>query len=547
MRIFNVSTLIFVLFSNPLLFAQTAPALETIPTCKNVILMIPDGCSFATQTLARYYAGKSLNLDSLTSGSVNTHSTNSLVTDSAAAGTAYATGFKTTSKFISIRPQDKGTLSREKTTSNPYAPLATVLEAARLQGKATGIVSTSAVCHATPATFSSHVSSRKDLDQIMMQLVYSDVTVVLGGGMNYMRPKSKKGQRSDNENLIETLSHRGYPLITTKTDLESFEGNNLWGLFAGNHMQPDMDRERFQPEEPTLAEMTAKAIEILSRSKNGFFLMVEGSQVDWGNHANDPKYALTEFLAFDKAVGIALDFAKKDQQTLIIACPDHNTGGMTIGKPDDEGEYGSLTYEMLLDPLKGMRVSATRLRDIITQKGIAIESITESVREYWGFDLSEAQAQEILDKSEHSTAFRNALGEVVSRDFTQIGWIAHGHEGSDIPLWSYLPDNRRINGALTNIDVNFCIRKALNLDMDMTQSLLYVLLDDLTTDWKYVEDKDGTHPRLLIGYNIELPIGKSIAIVNESSRELGSLILFNKETKTAYVPESLRQWIRLAN
>jgi alkaline phosphatase len=105
----------------------------------------------------------------------------------------------------------------------------------------------------------------------------------------------------------------------------------VWGLFDDSHMQPDMDRQHFAEHEPSLAEMVGKAIELLSQDKDGFFLMVEGSQVDWAGHNNDPIYMVTDFLAFDDAVKAACDFAEEDGRTLVLAYPDHNTGGMKIG------------------------------------------------------------------------------------------------------------------------------------------------------------------------------------------------------------------------
>ena len=141
-------------------------------------------------------------------------------------------------------------------------------------------------------------------------------------------------------------------------------------------------------------EMTGKAIELLSQDKDGFFLLVEGSQVDWGDHANDPIYAVTSFLSFDEAVKVAVDFAKEDGHTLVLAFPDHNTGGMTIGSYSDP-EYDSTTIEEVIKPLKGMKLNSL---GVVAKIGtnVSSENIKSQLKTWWSIDATDEDVTEIL-------------------------------------------------------------------------------------------------------------------------------------------------------
>ncbi|MBZ4663408.1 MAG: putative secreted protein [Caloramator sp.] len=230
---------------------------------KNVIMLIGDGMSTEAITLARWYNnGQPLAMDEISVGAVKTYWVDGPITDSAPGGTAYAVGQKTKNKYVGVSKDKK--------------PLATILEAAKLDGKATGLVVTCEVPHATPADFSAHIDSRSNYDAIIKQQVYNGLDVVLGGGKKY------------SEVYKDELIAKGYDYVTTKQEMLQATSNKIWGMFADVDMAYDIDREKTRAEEPTLAEMTKKAIEVLSKDKDGFFLMVEGSKIDWAAHANDP-------------------------------------------------------------------------------------------------------------------------------------------------------------------------------------------------------------------------------------------------------------------
>jgi alkaline phosphatase len=246
------------------------------------------------------------------SGFVRTHSADALVTDSPAAGTALASGVKTKNGMIGIMPD--GTRYQ------------TILEAAKTKGMATGLVVTSGITDATPAVFASHVTSRKMQDKIAEQLIANKVNVLFGGGKEYFLPRSDgRSKRNDQKNLIERAKKTGYLYIQNAEELKAANHPYILGLFQLGTLTT------VEPE-PSLAELATKAIDILYRKGGnyGFFLVVEGSRIDGACHNNNITGAVRQTLLFDQAVKVAIDFAAKNEQTLVIVTADHETGGLTI-------------------------------------------------------------------------------------------------------------------------------------------------------------------------------------------------------------------------
>lgn len=278
---------------------------------KNVILFIGDGMGVGQLTAAKYASGGLAMERCTVGGLVTTHCSNDMVTDSAAGGTALSTGYKTS----------KGTIAQ----TSDGTLLETVLEIAEERGKSTGLVATSSITHATPASFSAHVAKRNMEPAIAEQIVAKDIEVLLGGGRAFFIPMSETGsRRKDDKDLLAVLKGK-MTVVTNETQLmEVGTPSRLAGFFAEIAM-PKMSEGRI-----SLATMTSKAIEVLAQNKNGFFLMVEGSQIDWGGHANDVGYIVSEMADFDKAVGVGLDFAEKGGDTLVVVTADHETGGFSI-------------------------------------------------------------------------------------------------------------------------------------------------------------------------------------------------------------------------
>jgi alkaline phosphatase len=299
---------------------------------KNIIFMIPDGMGLADVTAARIYKngpeGAPLNLETLENiGYQRTYSANSIITDSAAAGSAWACGEKFNNGEICYHVDGR-----------PYNP--SILELAKAEGKATGLVATSTITHATPAVFGAHVKDRNCENEIARQYIeLTGVDVMLGSGVAKFNSTGSDACGTSG-NFIAEASQKGYPVVYTKAGMDSAVANGtrkLLGLFNDSGMTPEYLRVPGTTE-PRLPEMTTDALKILEKDGDGFFIMIEGSQVDWANHANDLKYQLGETLAFDESVKVVLDWInaspERKAHTLLIVVPDHETGGFAINGPN---------------------------------------------------------------------------------------------------------------------------------------------------------------------------------------------------------------------
>lgn len=294
---------------------------EKTPAVKNVIYLIPDGGGYALYDFAdmvkknggfdteKYPNKTPTNTDELTmksylAGSMKTSPYTGGITDSAAAGTAMATGHKTINGYLGIDYRGR--------------PKANLVEAAQSVGKSTGLVATYEWMHATPGAFSAHATNRSDYFNIYQQIENKGIDVVLGAGYGAV-----SGYAS-----IQNAIDRGYKVVSNKADLAKVSpGEKIWGNIADPSFPYDINLSSNQA---TLAEMTQAAITSLSANEEGFFLMVEGSKVDTGGHANDAVVTTSEYLAFDAAFKVALDFAKSRNDTVIVCAPDHDTGGMIL-------------------------------------------------------------------------------------------------------------------------------------------------------------------------------------------------------------------------
>jgi alkaline phosphatase len=307
-----------------------APGEFSARPARNVIFMVPDGMGLADVTAARIYrngpGGDPLNLETLAFvGYARNWSADSTITDSAAAASAWACGEKFRNGSICMRPDG----------SHP----ASLLEIARDRGRRTGLVATSTITHATPASFGAHVRSRDCETEIARQVVESArVDVILGGGTAKFRTTSPDpcGTRGD---FIAAAVLSGYRFVSTRDGLSAAveEGaERLLGLFAPGALSPEISRPSSSPE-PRLPEMAAAALDILEEAPEGFFLMIEGSQIDNANHANNQASQLAELLAFDETVGVVLDWLAESplraMETVVIVAPDHETGGFAINGP----------------------------------------------------------------------------------------------------------------------------------------------------------------------------------------------------------------------
>ena len=276
---------------------------------KNIILMIGDGMGVSHVFAALTANGGRLFLENFKHiGFSKTQSAGNYITDSAAGGTALSTGKKTFNGAIGVVINAQGDTVAVKT----------VLEMAEEKGLSTGLVATSSITHATPAAFVSHQYSRDLDEEIAEDIVKSGVDVFIGGGYRFF------SERKDGRDLIIDLKEKGYQVLQEMDEIVKVKSGKLAGLTVPESNLPYPDRKMDLP------LSTETALNILDNNKKGLFLMVEGSQIDWGSHQNNTVYVVQEMLDFDRAIGKALEFASKDGKTLIIVTSDHETGGLAI-------------------------------------------------------------------------------------------------------------------------------------------------------------------------------------------------------------------------
>ena len=299
--------------------------IEVNKKAKNVILLIGDGMSASQITsyrLLKEGPNGRIAMDHFPiSGIVLTHSADAIITDSASSATAYSTGSKTKNSYLGV---DKDGRILENLT-----------EKLDDFGFISALISTSEVTHATPAAFSSHVDSRRNTDEISSQMLESKVATILGGGRNFFLPAEKGGKRKDKRNLLEEAK-KSHKILTHKNQLVISNINpseKILGLFANEHLRDEGTPDN-HPSEPTLTEMLKFSLERakagIDNQCRGSFIMVEGSQVDWAGHANNIDYLERELGEFDEATHYALEYAKKNQNTLVVVTADHETGGLLI-------------------------------------------------------------------------------------------------------------------------------------------------------------------------------------------------------------------------
>jgi alkaline phosphatase len=284
---------------------------DNTPEVKNIIFLIGDGMGVNQLFAAIDETESILTMEKAEfSGFSKTNSLTHKITDSAAGGTALATGNKTKNGVIG-----------QDTTGTVFK---TILEYAEDNGLSTGLISTSSITHATPASFIAHEVSRNNYEAIAADFLNTEIDLFIGGGYKHF------AERSDGVNLIDSLKAKDYFIARDMKEVMSSDATKIAGLLAEVHLPPAL-----QGRDDMLPEATSKAIEILSNNSEGFFLMVEGSQIDWGGHANDYEYVLSETLDFDKAVEVAVKFAEKTPGTLVVVTSDHETGGLTLPSRED--------------------------------------------------------------------------------------------------------------------------------------------------------------------------------------------------------------------
>ncbi|HMW22126.1 MAG TPA: alkaline phosphatase [Burkholderiaceae bacterium] len=449
---------------------------------KNILFFLGDGMGMTTQTAARIYqVGEDgeLTMDTLPETAfVKTYSNNAQVTDSAPSMAAYMTGVKMNNEVISMTPETSafdatgkdylsGSNSSCATDGSNGKSVTTLLELAKAAGLGTGAVTTTRVTHATPATTYAHVCHRDGENAIAAQVVpggagtgvnaYNSalgdgLDVLMGGGRQFFLPTAAGGKRSDGRDLTAEFKARGYTYVKNKTEFDAAAAastSKLVGLFTSSHMSYDIDRD--PTVEPSLAEMTTKAIDILAKNPKGFFLMVEGGRIDHALHETTARKALQDTVAFDAAIKTAIDAMQaKDpglKNTLIVVTADHDHTLVLNGYAARKGKT-TATEPGVLGLVKSF-----------------VDGVTASV-DSGGLPFSIIG----FGNGENRPATRTALtdAQVSDKTYHQEAAIpmaagSETHGGADVFLGAIGKGAENFTGVIVNTEVFGLIRKATGL------------------------------------------------------------------------------------
>jgi len=358
---------------------------------KNVIVLIADGAGAEQYTLARWFKGAPLAQDAILTGMVRTFIADSVVADSAPAGTAYATGVRTSDKHISVGPKAV-VLTGQPVPPEAlrFRPLASVLEGARLQGRATGIVATSRVTHATPAAWVSHQPHRDSEDEIASELLAFRPNVLLGGGKKHFSPKARK----DGQDLMAQFAQAGYDTATDRAALIDLphSAKPLVGLFNNSHISYYVDRlnDPKLSSQPSLPEMTTAALRRLSENPAGFLLQVEAGRIDHASHSNDAWASIMETIELDDTLAVIDAFLKVNPRTLVIVTSDHGNSGWGVNGTGPN-------YNDATSALRNLRAGKASFEVLIERmKGKNAGEIQALVAEATGFPISAEEAALVL-------------------------------------------------------------------------------------------------------------------------------------------------------
>lgn len=427
---------------------------------KNVIFMIGDGMGIGQMEVARlfeYGHNGRLFMETLPHVALaHTYSANNFVTDSAAAGTALATGVKTNNEAIGVSPDGK--------------EIPSILDKFKEDGKKVGIISTNTVTDATPAAFTASVANRwSGQSEIARQQFQNGIDVILGGGRNNFEPANQDGV-----DLIGKFKEKGYTFVSTKEELMKAKGDKLLGLFHPSYMNFILDRDDFKSKEPTLPEMTEKAIEFLSKGneENGFFVMIEGAKIDHAAHSADFTSIWKETIDFDHAVKYATNWAKENGNTLVVVVADHETMGISATEPMD------------IEGLKKIGVSPWFMASKLKKKDGTDEYIPDSIKsvfkKYIKIDLTEKELRQFNKNTENTRSQVYAanragweIGSIIAErhhvgvENTYVRSLSStgGHSGNLVPVFAYGDGAEAFEGILENTDIPKIISRLMGYDL----------------------------------------------------------------------------------
>ncbi|KAI0400339.1 alkaline-phosphatase-like protein [Xylaria palmicola] len=455
---------------------------------RNLIFMVSDGMGPASLTLTRGFRqhtegleyGDTLTLDKHFWGSSRTRSSSSLVTDSAAGATAFSCARKSYNGAISMLPD--------------YTPCGTVLEAAKKAGYTTGLVVTTDVTDATPASFASHVHYRTQQDEIALQEIGQGpldrvVDLMFGGGRCHFLPNTTIGGcRQDDIDAIELAQKKyGWNYISDRPAFDDFwKGKKevplpMLGLFAPTDIPFELDRRNMNDQYPSLREMAETALRALEKatekSDKGFFLMIEGSRIDHAGHENDPSAQVREVLEYDRTFKAVLDFLDESKTDgVLVATSDHETGGLAVARQITAAYPRYIWYPQVL-------ANATASSEHLTRRlwehmatatsGSGGDDSIDELKAYVnaelvvpGLGITDATDEELTAVARYPALAQPAFAEMISRR-AQIGWSTRGHSAVDVNVYSSGgPGTEALRGNVENTQVGDFLREYLGVDVD---------------------------------------------------------------------------------
>ncbi len=427
---------------------------------KNIIFLVSDGMSSGTLAMAdilskRKY-GKSTNWMALyesglaNRGLMDMASANQFITDSAAASSSWGGGHRVNNGSINVGPNGQEHLP--------------ILQKFKKVGKKVGCVTTVPITHATPAGFLVYTKNRNSQEKIAELYEKENFDVLLGGGHQYFA----KDKREDETDLYQKFKAKGYSVVRNRAQLLSAPLDRpILGTFADDGLPYSVDHEsnsELKKEVPTLAEMTHKAIEILKHNPNGFVMQVEGGKVDWAAHGNDIAGLLYDQLAFDQAIKVALDFAKKDGNTLVVITTDHgNSNPGLIGGNTNENfdrlQKFEHSNEWILQEL-GKNETTRAIRDRIA-KANAGYTINEEEAKVLQSYYKEAEYEDGM-YNPRKLPFRH-LADIQKR-YTSASWISMDHSSDYVELAMYGPGSELMTSFTKNTEIHSLLLKAAEVE-----------------------------------------------------------------------------------
>lgn len=437
---------------------------KTAEQAKNIIFLVSDGMSSGTLNMAdillRHKEGKpSQWIDLYEKNKVkralmDTASASSFVTDSAAAGSAWGGGMRVKNGSLNVGP-------------NGEKPMP-ILQKFKSMGKSVGCVTTVQITHATPASFCVNNNSRNAMPEIAVDYLKLKFDVMMGGGLNFFDAKEREDQRD----LIQAYQQTGFDLVRTKAEmLRAYGDKPIMGLFAPDGLPYAIDRlnnPELRETVPSLAEMTRKAIEVLSKNQKGFVMQVEGGKVDWAAHGNDAPALLYDQIDFDMAVSVAMDFAEKDKNTLVIITTDHGNS--------NPGLFYSGQANKNFERMYTVKASNEWILNQINPEFSNVQ-VRELMESYQNIVLKEEDAAAILASYKvGSDGMYNPqnlpfmpLAAMQSRH-TGIQWAGSNHTADYVELAMFGPGSENLKGFMRNFELHNFMLEACGAERTLLMS-----------------------------------------------------------------------------